>query len=222
MAVITISREYGSGATEIAARICERLGYRYIDKLLMTQMAAEVGILGNELADFSQEDYKVRRFLQELVSPGPHSVAHGTIRSRDASGAETVSPVQLNWRRAARLVQTAILAAHEGGNVVIMGRGGQVTLKDQPDVFHMRVVAPMADRILRIQQREDLGPDEARAAADREDRISAGFIRRVFDARWDDPMLYHMIINTGKWDVEDAAEIVVCSVVRMMEERAAA
>jgi cytidylate kinase len=221
MAVITISREYGSGGVQIAARICERLGYRYLDKLLMTQVAAEVGLSGSELADFSQEDYKVRHFLQRLLSPGPHAIAHLTIRSRDASGAETISPVQLHWRRAARLVQTAILAAHEQGNVVIVGRGGQVTLKGLPDVFHVRVVAPIQDRILRLQQREGMGPDEAREAANREDRISAGYVKRVFGVRWDDPLLYHMVINTGNWEIDDAAEIIVCSVARLQERAAA-
>jgi len=221
MAVITISREFGSGGVQIAARICERLGYRYIDKLLMTQVAAEVGLSGNELADFSQEDYKVRHFLQRLLSPGPHPVARLTIRSRDANGVETISPVQVHWRRAARLVQTAILTAHEQGNTVIVGRGGQVTLKGQPDVFHVRVVAPIPERILRIQQREGIGLDEAREAANREDRISAGYLKRVFGVRWDDPLLYHMVINTGQWPIEDAAEIIVCSVARLQEKTAA-
>ncbi len=46
MAVITISRQFGSGGLEITNRVCELLGYRYLDKLLMAQVAAEVGLCG--------------------------------------------------------------------------------------------------------------------------------------------------------------------------------
>jgi cytidylate kinase len=37
-------------------------------------------------------------------------------------------------------------------------------------------------------------------------------MKRFFDVRWDDPHLYHLTINTGKWDIEAAAQIIVNSV----------
>ena len=55
MAVVTVSRQFGSGGTRIAARVCELLAYRYLDKVLMTQVAAEAGLSGKELVDFSQD-----------------------------------------------------------------------------------------------------------------------------------------------------------------------
>ena len=64
MAVITISRQFGSGGRQVAARVCELLGYSYLDKLLMTQVAAEVGLSGKELADYSEERRTVRNLLE--------------------------------------------------------------------------------------------------------------------------------------------------------------
>ena len=45
MAVITISRQYGSGGDEIAARVCDILGYTYFYKNLMVKVATEVGAI---------------------------------------------------------------------------------------------------------------------------------------------------------------------------------
>ncbi len=96
MTVITISRQYASGGDEIARQLCDRLGYRFLDKDLMASLGAQAG-----------------------------SVA---------------------------LVQNFIRATHGQGGAVILGRGGQVALRDMPDVLHVRVVAPLEIRIRRVQE----------------------------------------------------------------------
>jgi cytidylate kinase len=208
MAVITISRQYGSGGREIAARVCELLGYRYLDKLLMTQVAAEVGLSGQELADFSEEYPKVRNFLERLLRPGPHGVVRVSVRSRDLAGAETLSVKQLDESRCASLVRSAIQTAYKQGDVVIVGRGGQAILQEVPDVLHVRVEAPMGARILRIQKREGINAEEARRLAIQQDQAAAQYLQRLFGIRWDNPTLYHILINTGKWELEVAAQII--------------
>ena len=69
MAVITISRQVGSGGTEIAAQVCTRLGYRYLDKWLLSKTAAEVGLSEHEVVDFSEDQYQARTFLEALLGP---------------------------------------------------------------------------------------------------------------------------------------------------------
>ena len=71
MAVITISRQYGSGGDEIAAQVCERLGYHFFDKNLMAQVANDVGLSVQEVVDFPEDDHKVRGFLDRLFTGGP-------------------------------------------------------------------------------------------------------------------------------------------------------
>ena len=208
MAVITISRQYGSGGREIAARVCELLGYRYLDKLLMTQVAAEVGLSGQELADFSEEYPKVRNFLERLLRPGPHGVVRVSVRSRDLAGAETLSVKQLDESRCASLVRSAIQTAYKQGDVVIVGRGGQAILQEVPDVLHVRIEAPMGTRILRIQTREGIDAEGARRLAMQQDQAAAQYLQRLFGIRWDNPTLYHILINTGKWELEVAAQII--------------
>jgi cytidylate kinase len=215
MAIVTISRQFGSGGTEVARRVCEVLGYRYLDKLLIGQVAAEVGLSGKELVDFSEEHLKVRNFLERLLLPGPHTVARYSVRGQDAAGTESISAVQLDDARSASLVRSAIHTACQQGNVVIVGRGGQATLQDMPGVLHVRIEAPMAARVLRIQAREGNLAEEAREMALRHDKTAEQYLKKLFAIRWDDANLYHLIINTGKWELETAAQIIVDAVQRL-------
>jgi cytidylate kinase len=212
MAVITISRQYGSGARQVADRVCELLGYRYLDKLLMTQVAAEVGLWGKEVADCSEEHLQVSNFLARLFQPGPHDFVRVSVRTRDGGGSETLSVKHLDEARCASLVRSAIHNAYERGNVVIVGRGGQATLQQMPGVLHVRLEAPIATRILRIQKEHGINAEEARRLIIQQDDSSAQYLKRLFGIRWDDPTLYHILINTGKWDSETVAQLIVNAV----------
>lgn len=218
MAVITISRQYGSGGREIATRVCELLGYRYLDKLLITQVASEVGLSGKELADFSEEHGKVRNFLGRLLRPSPHDFMRVSVRSRDASGAEILTVKHLDETRCASLVRSAIHKAYQHGDVVIVGRGGQAILQKMRGVLHVRLEALMGNRILRIQEGEGVNAEEARHLAIQQDQASAQYLKRLFGIRWDDPTLYHLLINTGKWELETAAQIIVQAVGQLPAE----
>jgi cytidylate kinase len=209
MAVITVSQQLGSGGRQIAARVAEMLGYRYLDKLLMTQVAAEVGLSGKEMADFSEEHSKAKNFLERLLRPGPHAVAQVSIRSQDQTGAHTLTVRQLDEDRCASLVRSAIHTAYKQGSTVIVGRGGQATLQGMDGVLHVRIVAPMANRILRLQEREGVDAETARQMATQQDQATAQYLHQLFGIRWDDPTLYHLTINSGKWPSEAVAHIIV-------------
>ncbi len=215
MAVVTISRQFGSGGTEVARRVCELLEYRYLDKLLIGQVATEVGLSGKELVEFSEEHTKVRNFLERLLLPGPHTTARYSVRVQGEAGTRTVDVVQLDDARSASLVRSAIHTAYQQGDVVIVGRGGQATLQDMPGVLHVRIEAPMPARVLRIQARERIVAEEAREMALRHDKAAEQYLKKLFAIRWDDANLYHLIVNTGKWELEAAAQIIANAVERL-------
>lgn len=220
MAVITISRQYGSGGTEIAMRVSEMLGYSYLDKLIMTQIAEEVGLSMADLGEFSEEYTKVKNFLLRIVTPGPHTFVKVAIRKRDTSGEETASTIQLNDARCAALIRSAVHRAYQQGNAVIVGRGGQATLQDMPGVLHVRIEAPLKARILRVQEREGIGFKEAERLVKRQDRVAEQYLRHLFGINWADSSLYHVIINTAKWDVGAAAQLIADLAQRMPADKA--
>jgi cytidylate kinase len=204
MAVITISRQYGSGGDEIAARVCEMLGYRYFDKRLMVQVASEMGLSEDEVVDFTEEDYQVRGFLERIFARHtPRVVAQVGEWKRDTSGAWVPEIEQLDEDGCVRLVTGSIRAAHRMGNVVIVGRGGQAILQEMPGVLHVRVVAPLSDRVRLSQHRENLSV---------RDQAASAYLQRFHDIDWSDPTLYHLVINTARWSTEAAAHLIANAV----------
>lgn len=210
MAVITISRQYGSGADAVAARVCDMLGYRYFDKRMIAGMASEFGMSASTIVDFSEEGYKVRGFLERFR--GPRVVAQYRAWTEDLEGRRVPVTEQLDEEQAIRLVQGSIRAAYEGDNIVILGRGGQAILREMPGVLHVRVEAPLEARIQRIQAEESVSEQDAQKTISTRDRAAADYLRRFHDIEWSDPLLYHLVINTGRWDVDASAHVVVNAV----------
>lgn len=128
MAVITISRQYGSGGDEIAARLCEMLGYQHFDKRLIAQATMEVGLSEQEIVDYSEDNHKVRTFLDRLMGRG-QVVAQTRIWREDATGARSSEKISLSEEAALTLVQKAVRSAHRKGGMVIVGRAGQRSSK---------------------------------------------------------------------------------------------
>jgi cytidylate kinase len=212
MAVITISRQFGSGGSEVAARVCELLGYRYFDKSLIGQVAAEMGLLENERVDFSEEHYKGKSFMEQLFRPGPYVVAEVPAWTQDPSGEVTQFIKRLDKLEFGNMIQGVILGAYDRGNMVIVGRGGQALLADKPDVLHVRLVAPLGERINRIQQQHGCTAAQARELIAERDRGMTKYLGEMFKVQPDDPQWYHLMINLGKWSLEEAAQLIAQAV----------
>ncbi len=207
MAVITISRQYGSGGKEIARNICDILGYSYFDKSLMVEVASEVGGLdADHVVDFSEDTYKMHSFLEKLF--GRRRVKVETWKE-DHSGERSLQIQSLDEEAGVGLVRDTIHAAYERGNVVIVGRGGQAILREQPGVLHVRIIAPLGARALRLKERDKITMIESTNLATRKDQVAEAYLDKFFGIDWDDPLLYHLLINTGKCDLDTAARIIV-------------
>jgi cytidylate kinase len=216
MTTITISRQYGSGGDEIAQRVCESLNYRQFDKQLLNQAAAESGLSEQEVVDFSEENYKIRGFLDRLFDRSP-TVATVRAWGTHGEGVLVAEELQLREESLLKLVHRAVRIAHKRGAVVILGRGGQALLSNENDVLHVRFTAPLEDRILRVKQRikadrqiYDATIDLRRDAQDlilEKDAASRAYLKRFYNIDWDDPHHYHVIINTARVSLEQAARI---------------
>lgn len=94
-------------------------------------------------------------------------------------------------------------------NVVIVGRAGQVILHDRPNVLHVRIIAPIALRAERLASQQHISLDAAEAQVQASDRFRRDYLRRTYHARWDDPDLYDLVVNTAHWTVPDAAQVII-------------
>jgi cytidylate kinase len=210
MAVVTISRQYGSGGDEIAAKVCELLGYRYFDKRLMAQVASEAGLSSKEIIDSPEDRHQAVGFLERLFG---HKVSEAWVTRDEVSGDRIVEMAELDSKRFISVVRSLIRTAYEQGNVVIVGRGGQAVLRDQPGVLHVRIEMSFDERVRRVNEQQRFGrPEVARDFVAERDRATADYLRSYYDVEWADPALYHLTINTGLLDAEAAAHIIVDAV----------
>jgi len=210
MAVITMSRQVGSGWEEVAERVAQELRLRMFDKTLMMRVAAEVGIHESEIVDYSEEEYQARNFFDRLFGR-QRTIAAVTTRTRGTRGTEQISTQVLDEARAIDLIRATMRAAYDRGNVLIIGRGGQAILENKPDVLHVRVVAPLEERVRRLQEQENLTVPQARRLAMERDRITAEYLRTFHNVDVDDPTLYHLVVNTGKLGIDGAMELIVAA-----------
>jgi len=211
MTIITLSRQHGSGGDEVAHRVCDLLGYSYFDKQMLTGVAIEAGLSSDETTDFSIDNYRTHNFFDRMLVGwrAPHTIAQSeTWQEELLKSSETPDSVEQN----ATLVEKTLHLAYNEDDIVIVGRGGQACLKNRPNVIHVRIVAPLEDRINRVQTRQDLDFSTAKNLIQKRDRASAAYLKRFYNVDWTNPLLYHLIINTGFLTIDAAAQLVVTAV----------
>ena len=201
MPVITISQQFGSYGDAVTELVCARLGYRSLDKSLMWSLAAQAGLKLEKLMTLSEDRYRPRTMMERFAQHLPPYTRHPVMWAEygAAIGREVL---------ATKSVSQLIQAAYEQGNIVIVGRGGHVVLRDKPDALHVRLVAPLALRIRRRQLR-GLTIEAARAQVTAYDRAAAEFIERYHGVDIADPTLYDLLINTGTLPLPAAADLII-------------
>ncbi len=182
---LTIAREYGSGGARIAGIVAERLGWRLLDSALIDEIARRAQV-NPELArgyDERVDSWLHRLSRRALWHGGPAAVA--ALAETDVFDAETM----------AQLAEAAIEHAYEIGNCVIVGRGGQCILQSRPDVFHVFVYAPPAEKLVRLRARLGSTSDLEKLMRTMDDE-RAGFVRLRFGQDWTDRHLYNLLISS--------------------------
>lgn len=168
----------------MAQAIAERLGYRVVCRDLINQAALRSG------------------------SP---EIALATI---DDLGLLGLKPSAKTRRAYHQAVKEIMFELAEQGDVVIIGRAGQVILAKHGDVLHVKVIAPPQLRAERIAHQHNIPIEAARAQIDTSDRTRRNYLRYYYNARWDDPQLYDLIVNTTRLEPAQAA----CLICQAMEQ----
>lgn len=181
MAVITFSREMGTGAYHIATEIAKKLKYTLID-------GQKIGLLASQ--------YGLTPELLQLVDEKPPAY----ITAEDRKRAAALNSIEL-----------IILDLARKGNVIIYGRGGQDLLKGCMNVLRLRFIADFEERVERFAEREWIDPDMARSLIRRSDHQRGGFIHFYFDRDWRDPNNYDMIFNTSRLSENTITECIVAA-----------
>jgi cytidylate kinase len=192
---ITISREAGAGAVTVAELIRQRLTaveaapslspWAVFDANLAKQVLKDHQ-LPAELARFMAEDARlpVEAIVEEILGLHP-------------SG----------WTLVQQTTQTILRLAGLGRSIVV-GRGGNIITASLPNVFHVRLVAPLMMRIRHYAEYYHLSEAEAVKLVREQDQARRRYLRRYFNAEIDEPTLYDMTLNTDRMGFVQAAEVI--------------
>ncbi len=209
MAVITVSRLFGSGGRTLAEKISRRLGYALFDNELIQRVADSAKVSSDSVAFLEKDTSGIfRRFVGGIV---PKTL--GEILS-ERKGESIEESVYVD------LLSRIIKEIAQEGNAVIIGRASQYILRDFTNAFHVLIRAELRDRVAFLQKHYDLTPDEARRAVDQEDRRRTNLYRRFRKSDYDSPVLYHLVLNTSRIDLDVACRL-VCSLAAERPTRAA-
>lgn len=231
MTVITISRQLGSLGGEIAASVAQELGLRLIDAETINRAAQRAGVPRMALAELENEGERglasrvlnAMRAMPRLPSTGSHptspATAIDTVSPRTSTTtfpfgglfSPTVPPISASLEGYVRMVGMVIRGLGHEGNVLIVGRGGQILLRNHPGVLHIQTVAPIAKRVEAVSARHGLSDRDAHQRVRASDRARFDYLRRYHDVDWLDPTLYHLVLNTASLPASTAVELIIAA-----------
>ena len=181
MAIITISREMGTGAYSVAKDVAKRLKYTLVDGQKIIESAEKYGLSGE---------------LLERVDEKPP--VYITTEDR-------LQAAHLN------MLELILLDFAKNDNVVLYGRGCQDLLKGLSNVLRIRFTAPFEDRVEKFAEREWIDPDLAYEFIRKSDHQRAGFIHFYYDRDWSDPLGYDLVFNTSAMSPATIVECIVAA-----------
>ena len=191
---VTISRQSGSGAHAVGELLA---------KYLQARAPNDFGpwtVFDRNLVEKVLEDHDLpRRFARFMPE------------DRISEVAETMDEL-LGVRPPSSLLvrQTAetILRLAEEGNVILIGRGANLITSKLEHVLHVRLIGSLAKRVQHIREIQKVGEKEALAFIRNEDRGRRRYLKKHFDSDLEDPLLYHLVINTDLVSYENAAHLI--------------
>ena len=203
---ITIEREFGCGASEIASLVASRLGWNLWDERLTQEIA--------RLTESTPEAVERREWRSD---PVVYRVFQDFLRGGFEGGLPPTNRLHfLDARRIAAVSETAVKTALSNAPSVIVGRGSQFFLRNRKDVFHVFLYASRDQKIRRLIAKGET-QDKAIELVDTTDKARAAFVRQYLGLQWQEPHLYHAMFNTEMGESCTATMLVEC--VQQFERR---
>jgi cytidylate kinase len=196
MAVITISKEFGTESEKVASQAAKKLGYEYIGEQLIAEIAKELHVSESEAEMFRKTSQsRILRFVDRYTCSLVQKVVdreHGCLD--DKNYYETTKKLVLN--------------VYEAGNAIILGWGGQCLLRGNSNTLHVRLVKDEETKIREVMKNRNLEHNAAKAFIEREESDLKAYIEHYFNEDWNAAHLYDLIIDMGKTSVEQAVDLI--------------
>jgi len=198
--VITVTRQYASGGSDVAHRVAVALGWTVIDNEFVDQVAERAGLPAAEVAQLEERaPGLLERLARTLAIASPEMFLASAAAPRVEQDETTI--VQVTERVIAEA------AAH--GRIVLVGRGAQAVLARRPDALHVYVVASKPWRMQLAVERLGVDPARAEQVVDETDRQRDQYVRTYYGRQRHDFANYDLVVNSERLGLDGAAAVVV-------------
>ena len=236
MTVIALGGLSGAGARTMGPILAERMGADYVDRLILTNVARHVGATVEALHQREERPptrgERFTRFLQRVLERsavtgaggdpyfGPGVAAFLTEEYEDLPEPTATRGHEIEDEKYIEGMRRAIDDLATDENIVMVGRGCYVILRDTPNVLRVGIEAHTDDRIATIMRRERLTEADATRILAERDEARKYFFNRFFDIEDpDDPEHFHFVINTSEVQQDYAIEMIESAVKAVQDGR---
>lgn len=199
MPIITISRMYGSGGSDVAALVATALGWQLLDNALVDAVAERLGVT---VAEVEEREERVPTLVQRLAA----SLAMSAPEILPGPSAATLPPSE---ERLIAVTERIIEEACARGNIVLVGRGAQSMLAARSDVIHAYCYAPPAALAARVAKRYGMSLKDAARQVEEHNHQREQYVRKHWKRSWSALENYHLCLNTEWLGLDGTADIIV-------------
>ncbi len=198
MAVITISRQFGAGGKTLGKQVAETLGYTFADEDIIQMIAEKAKVSPGWVESVEKEaGGRLSRIVNRMVS---RSLVDKVLKDERGYIDEQIYIDYL---------VILINQMAEEDNVVFLDRGSQYILNDLPEAYHILLINTLENRIKFMMDHYDMSTKRAAQVVKNEDRRRINLYRKIGKQDYDQPELYHLVINMARVDLEEAADLII-------------
>lgn len=236
MTVICMGGQTGGGARDLGPIVAQRLEADYVDRFILTEVARQVGATVEALHQREERPptrgERFSRLLQRILERsavtgaggdpyfGPGVAAFLSEEYEDLPQVTITKGHELEDEKYIEGIRKVTRDLAAGGNVVLVGRGSHILLRDVPRVLRIGLVASLEDRVANLMRREHLDADQAAKTLRARDAARNDYFRRFFGIGFPDgPELYHITINTSDVSQECAVDLVLRAAKDMEDDK---
>jgi cytidylate kinase len=203
--LITVSREFGAGGSDLAHELGARLQWPVLDHDIVHRVAERLRLNDGTVEPFDEHPPSLlARIATVLIVPLPGMYSFPT-----AADVPTHDAIADATRR-------VIEDAAKSLPLIVVGHGAQCIFEDRTDTLSVRLVAPLHVRLSRVAARQKISNRMAAELVGRADEDRQAYIQRYFHRDWRSELLYDVQFNTGTIGLSEVATIVA----RLVEQRA--
>ncbi len=196
---ITLSRQYAAGGSVVANLVAKALDWTVVDNEFIDEIASRSGYAPDDVESLEE---RVPSFLERLAQSSALSFPDVLMSTPEV----IAEPEQL---KLARITRDLVAELGRSDRMVFVGRAAAAVLARESDALHVRVVASKPFRIRQAIEQLGVPENEAAKVLEDRDRNRCEYHRVFYDRDWQDPVNYHMVLNTEQLGTAGAADVVV-------------